>query len=128
MPNSILIDTDVMIDFLRGHPKAVDLVKKNADKIIIPAIVSAELYANVRGERELKVLDNLLGVFRTIPISAELARKGGLLKNEYAKSHGTGLADAIIAATALSEKAALKTLNTKHFPMIKNLRPPYRKE
>jgi len=43
------------------------------------------------------------------------------------KSHGVGLADAILAATAEVENAELKTLNTKHYPMLKGLRPAYKK-
>ena len=35
--------------------------------------------------------------------------------------------DAIIAATAEAERADLKTLNVKHYPMIKGLKPAYRK-
>ena len=42
-------------------------------------------------------------------------------------SHGVGLADAILAATAESEDAELKTLNRKHYPMLKGLRPAYMK-
>jgi predicted nucleic acid-binding protein len=38
-----------------------------------------------------------------------------------------GLADAVIAATAQAEKALLKTLNIRHYPMIKGLKPAYRK-
>jgi len=68
-----------------------------------------------------------MSLFRIVPVSPELARQGGLFKNEYAKSHGVGLADAIIAASAKAEHAELKTLNTKHYPMFKNFRPPYRK-
>jgi hypothetical protein len=37
------------------------------------------------------------------------------------------LADAIIAATAEAENADLKTLNIKHYPMIKGLKPAYTK-
>ena len=35
--------------------------------------------------------------------------------------------DAIIAATATGEDAELKTLNTRHYPMFKGLKPAYRK-
>ena len=56
-----------------------------------------------------------------------LARSAGLHKKEYAKSHGVGLADAIIAATAEAENADLKALNAKHYPMIKGLKPAYTK-
>jgi predicted nucleic acid-binding protein len=38
-----------------------------------------------------------------------------------------GLADAILAATAEAENAELKTLNTNHYPMFRNLRPAYNK-
>ena len=64
---------------------------------------------------------------RIVPVSAETAKIGGLYKRDYGRSHGVGLADAIIAATAEAENAALKTLNTKHYPMLKGLKPAYRK-
>ena len=127
MANPVLIDTDIMVDFLRGHPKAVALVQTLSNRIVLSSIVVAELYAGVRGSDELDILDSLVSLFRVIPVSSTLARKGGLYKKDYGKSHGVGLADAIIAATADAENAELKTLNTKHYPMIKGLNPPYTK-
>jgi predicted nucleic acid-binding protein len=127
MPKPILIDTDVMIDFLRGHPKAVALVKRYSSRIILSSIVTAELYAGVRGEEELKTLDDLISLFRVVPISPSLAKAGGLHKRDYSKAHGVGLADAIVAATSEAEHAELKTLNTKHYPMIKGLKSAYKK-
>mgnify|MGYP000852648065 CR=1 FL=1 len=50
-----------------------------------------------------------------------------MYRRDYGKSHGVGLADAILAATAEAEKAELKTLNTKHYPMLKGLKPAYTK-
>jgi predicted nucleic acid-binding protein len=127
MPKPVLIDTDVMIDFLRGHPKAVALVKKHSCRIILSSIVTAELYAGVRGDDELETLDNLISLFRVVPVSPSLSRAGGLHKRDYSKAHGVGLADAIVAATCEAENAELKTLNIKHYPMIKGLRPAYTK-
>ena len=127
MPKPVLIDTDVMIDFLRGHPKAVALVKEHSSRIILSSIVAAELYAGVRGDEELDTLDNLMSLFRVVPVALSLARTGGLHKRDYFKAHGVGLADAIVAATAESEDADLKTLNIKHYPMIKGLKPAYAK-
>jgi hypothetical protein len=60
-------------------------------------------------------------------VDTEIARLAGLWKRDHGPSHGTGLADALIAATASKCGASLKTLNTKHFPMIRGLRPAYRK-
>ena len=127
MPKTLLVDTDVMIDFLRGHPKAVALVKKHSSRIILSSIVAAELYAGVRGDEELDTLDNLVSLFRVIPVSPSLARAGGLNKRDYSKAHGIGLADAIVAATCEAENAELMTLNIKHYPMIKGLKPAYTK-
>jgi len=125
MTKPVLVDTDVMVDFLRGNPKAIGLVQTHSARIILSSIVAAELYAGARGDEELSKLDSLISLFRVVPVSLELARAGGLHKKRYAKSHGTGLADAIIAATAEAENADLKTLNTKHYPMIKGLKPAY---
>ena len=127
MAKPLLIDTDVMIDFLRGHPKAVAFVKKHSSRIILSSIVTAELYAGVRGDEELDTLDNLVSLFRVIPVSPSLARAGGLNKRDYSKAHGVGLADAIVAATCEAENAELKTLNIKHYPMLKGLKPAYTK-
>jgi predicted nucleic acid-binding protein len=123
----ILIDTDVLIDFLRGNEKAIAFIHKHSSNIILSSIVVAELYAGVRGNDELIILENFISLFRVVPVTHKLARAGGLYKRDFGKSHGVGIADAIIAATADFEKAKLKTLNVKHYPMFKGLRPAYKK-
>ncbi|MFC1451788.1 type II toxin-antitoxin system VapC family toxin [Verrucomicrobiota bacterium] len=127
MTKPVLIDTDVMVDFLRGHPKAIALVSECSTRIVLSSIVVAELYAGVKGDGELNTLDDLVSLFRVVPVSPELARAGGLYKRDYAKSHGVGLADGVVAATAQAEHAELKTLNTKHYPMMKGLKSAYTK-
>ncbi len=125
--NFVLLDTDVLIDFLRGNPKAIALVNKYSDRIILSTIVVTELYAGVKGKPELIVLDNLIAVFDLIAVTPKIARTAGLYKRDYYKSHGLSIADAIIAASCELEKLELKTLNVKHYPMIKNLKPAYKK-
>ena len=125
-----LLDTDVLIDFLRGHEPAVSFVENNADRIILSSIVVAELYAGVRGgekDRERTVLENFLSLFRVVPVSRDIAKLGGLYKRDYCRSHGVGIADAILAATATLADAEMKTLNVRHYPMLGNLEPAYRK-
>ena len=128
MDKAILVDTDVMVDYLRGRDAAVALVKGHADRILLSAIVVAELYAGVKGEQEQGVLDELLSVLQVVPVGAGTARAAGLFKRDFGTSHGIGLADAIMAATARSENAGLSTLNVKHYPMFKGLRPAYLKK
>jgi predicted nucleic acid-binding protein len=127
MARSIVLDTDVLVDFLRGYAKAEDLVNAHSDRIILSSIVVAELYACVKGHDEQTALDTFVSLFPVVPVTAEIAKVGGLHKRDYSRSHGVGLADAILAATVESEKAELKTLNTKHYPMLKGLRSAYTK-
>jgi predicted nucleic acid-binding protein len=127
MEGSLLLDTDVLVDFFRGYSKAVTFVNANSSRIILSSIVVEELYAGVKGESELTVLENFVSLFRVLPVTSEIAKTGGLYKRDYGKSHGVGLADAIIAATCEAENAELKTLNVKHYPMIKGLTPTYKK-
>ncbi len=127
MAKEFLVDTDVLVDFLRGHSKAVAFVNAYSQRIILSSIVVAELYAGVKGDAELRVLDNFVSIFRVVPVTPEIAKIGGLYKRDYGKSHGVGLADAILAATAEVENAELKTLNVKHYPMFKGVQPAYEK-
>lgn len=125
MSNAILVDTDVWIHFLRGNDNAITFIDKFSSHIILSPIVVAELYAGVKGDSERSVLDNLVSLFRVVPIDAEIAKTGGLYKRDFGKSHGVGLADAILAATANKENAEVKTLNVKHYPMFKGLKPAF---
>jgi len=127
MDKAILPDTDVLVDFFRGQSKAIALINAHSARIILSSIVIAELFAGVKGDVEQADLENFVSLFRVIPVSAGIAKAGGLYKREWGKSHGVGLADGILAATAEAENAELKTLNTKHYPMLKNLKPAYAK-
>lgn len=127
MTRIVLPDTDVLVDFLRGQRQAVDFISACAAEVVLSSIVVAELYAGVRGTEELAKLDAFVSLFRVVPVTAGIARAGGLHKRNYGKSHGVGLADALLAATAQAECAELATLNTRHYPMIEGLKPPYRK-
>ncbi|MBP1609730.1 MAG: twitching motility protein PilT [Acidobacteria bacterium] len=127
MTRSILLDTDVLVDFFRGQVKAVAFINNYSDRIILSSIVVAELFAGAKGSAEQVALEEFVSLFRVVPVNVEIAKAGGLYKSKFGKSHGVGLADAILAATAEAENAELKTLNTKHYPMLKGLTPAYKK-
>ena len=130
MSKPFLVDTDVLIDFLRGREQAVSFVSLESDRIILSSIVVAELYAGVwggKGDTEQSTLERFLSLFRIVHVTVAIARLGGLYKRDYGRSHGIGLADAVVAATATLENAELKTLNVKHYPMFNAIQPAYRK-
>lgn len=127
MKKRYLFDTDILIDCLRNKQKAVAFLEKAiAEKTcFISTINIAELYAGVREGKEQKLLEQFLTAFETVDIDTVIAQTGGLYRRDYGKSHGVGLADALIAATADAYHAQLVTLNKKHYPMLENVQVPY---
>jgi hypothetical protein len=123
----VLPDTDVLVDFLRGRERAVAFVRTNGDRILLSPIVLAELYAGVKGDEEEAALDEFASLYRVVPLTGDLAKTAGILRRDYGGSHGVGLADALLAATARAEKADVATLNVKHYPMIQGLQAAYTK-
>lgn len=127
MSERLLLDTDVLIDYLRGNLDAIAYLENQAAPLQIAAITVAELYAGVRDSKERAKLDAFVSAFEIVPTTKEIAIQGGLYRRDYGKSHGTGLADALIAATAEHAQATFVTMNRKHFPMLPNVITPYQR-
>ena len=127
MATRLLIDTDVLIDYLRDYPDAVIYVEAQHEQLLISVVTVAELYAGVREGEERSRLERFLRAFEIIPLDLSLAVQGGLYRRDYRQSHNVGLADALIAATATQRQVALVTLNRRHFPMLQDVIVPYHK-
>jgi predicted nucleic acid-binding protein len=121
----LLIDTDVLIEYLRGRGEAVEYLESLTSDLYLSVISVAELFAVVEGDEEGKSLEQLLQAFVVLPVTEKVARLGGRYRRQYRPSHGTGLADALIAATSEECGANLVTFNRRHFPMILGLTVPY---
>ena len=89
------------------------------------SITMAELYAGVRKGAESKSLEIFIETLEVISLNKAIAKMGGLYRNQYNPSHGTGLADALIAASAKEIGAQVITFNIKHFPILDNVTKPY---
>lgn len=127
MSDALLIDTDILIDYLRDYQPAVDWLEALTVDLNISAINVAEIYSGMR-DFERRKIETLLECFTIIPLDTALAETGGLLRRDFGKNHGTGLADAIIAATVQKLGCFLATLNQKHYPMPDSVIVPYRKK
>jgi predicted nucleic acid-binding protein len=127
MAGPLLIDTDVLIDYLRGQADAIAFLKKTKRTLRISAATVAELYVGVREGAECEVLERFLGLLEIVAITPDIARRAGLWRRDFGKSHGTGLMDALIAASAELSGSTLVSLNDKHYPMLESVLVPYRK-
>jgi predicted nucleic acid-binding protein len=81
----------------------------------------------VRDGVERQRLDALVGAFEVLPLDRQAAVVAGLWRRRYGPSHGTGPADALIAASTEAAGAILATLNRRHFPMLSDVLVPYAK-
>jgi predicted nucleic acid-binding protein len=122
-----LVDTSVLIDYLRGRQEAAGVLEREREKEPLQAseITRLEVLAGMR-PREEQETRKLLSTLRWHPVDAEIAEKAGELGRACVPSHG-GIdgADLAIAATALLLNARLLTMNVRHFPMLPDLRPAY---
>lgn len=123
----LLIDTDVLIDYLRDPAESVTYLESLKPPLSVSAVTVAELYAGVRDGAERAVLDRFIDSFQVVAVDKEIAIRAGFIRRDFGKSYGTGLADAIIAATEEAQQAHLVTLNNRHFQMLKDVVIPYQK-
>jgi predicted nucleic acid-binding protein len=74
-----------------------------------------------RNKRELRVLERFLRRLRIVTLNEAIANTGVTLLRRYRLSHGLLIADALIAATALTVDNPLVTKNQRDYRFIEAL-------
>ena len=118
-----LLDTDVLIWYLRGNQKAYELID-SLENFAISSVTYIELVQGMRNKEELRLLQRTLkswGV-NVIYINEEISARALFFVEEYFLSHSMQLADALIGATAVTNGLELITANDKHYKVIKDLK------
>lgn len=113
----MIVDTNIIIDYLKGKQEAVDFIT-GLQKLTTSVIVTAELYSGVKGSSEKKEIKQFLKHVEQIEVNEEIATQAGLLRKNFMKSHGVEIPDAIIAATADYLQVPIATLDKKHFSVL----------
>ncbi|MGD8763848.1 MAG: type II toxin-antitoxin system VapC family toxin [Desulfobacteraceae bacterium] len=118
----MLVDTDVLIWYMRGNEKALRVIM-NLRNFSISVVTYMELVQGLRNKEELNILRNSLKKWNAgiIYINEEISTKAMFLVEQYYLSHSIQLADALVGATAVIYGRPLLTANTKHYMMIKNI-------
>jgi predicted nucleic acid-binding protein len=92
----------------------------------VSVVTIAELTGAMRTHERDQVW-SLMAALRPEPVTEVIARRAGELRWQYRGIHPSiSTPDYLIGATADVLGARLATLNVKHFPMFKGLRPPFR--
>src|ERR1035437_7553970 len=112
--SSLLLDTDILINLLRGNVAARDFLANNLEEneLLCSVITVAEIWAGMRPHEE-QATRRLVDSLRIVDVSQSVAEKAGSF-NGTTKSHPLELDDCLIAATAFCTGATLATGNGKH--------------
>lgn len=119
----IIVDTDILIDAARCIGDAVNCLQKIEDtsSLAISAVTRMELIIGCRNKKELKSLEHFLQRFEIISLNEHISDTATDLLKTYRLSHGLLIADALIAATAITVNTNLISKNQKDYRFIETL-------
>ena len=115
----VLLDTTVLIDYLRGRP-AVGRVEALIERGDVPCTTAVNVEEIFRGVRpaEATAVEHLFDGLRLAPIGRSEGRQAGEWRRRHSARGATlSQADCLIAAAARAAGAVLATGNPRHFPM-----------
>ncbi|MDI7248413.1 MAG: type II toxin-antitoxin system VapC family toxin [Bacillota bacterium] len=119
-----VLDTCILVDHLRGYPEAREWLgnairQSQALDLACSVITLAELISGLPRTscQSQEAVENLLSLMKVVPVGEDIAHRAGAYVREWGASHGVGIADALVAATARHLGVPLVTIDKRHFPM-----------
>jgi len=129
MENTLIIDTNILIDFFRRNSDTIKWFNENKDKIdFATTIINVfELYSGAfkvsNSEKRVKDLEKFLDSIKIFKFTLDSAKEAGKQRAELEKQGQViDMRDIFIGAIALSENLPIKTNNKKHFSRIEGLK------
>ena len=118
----MLVDTDVLIWYMKGNKNAYGLLE-HAEFFFISAVTYMELVQGMRNKKELNSLRRALNDWnsKVLYITEDISVKAMFFVEQHFLSHSIQLADALIAATALAHGMPIATGNERHYKVLKDV-------
>jgi hypothetical protein len=110
----VLIDTSVWINYFRGERETCEEVGKliDAGRVCCLKLIMGELIQGARGEKEIKIIRDLIDVFPLLEESSDSWGKAGILSFQLRKAgKNIGLGDCYIATVAGENDATIYSLD-----------------
>lgn len=121
MANKVLVDTSVLVGLQRNDREIVRSFYKLSDSIQISRISACELIFGSRNKKEKEINKAFLQDFPIIEVDADISQYAYVLLDKYGLKNKFGVADSLIAGTAIINDLDIWTGNIKHFQIIKEL-------
>ena len=118
----LMIDSDVLIWYMRGNPKAYNVIDDQYG-FFISVVSYMELVQGMQNKGELTLLRKTMRNWnaKILYINEDISTKAMFFVEQHFLSHSIVLADALIGATAISNGLKLLTSNIKHYKILKNI-------
>ncbi len=121
-PIAAILDTDVLVDVLRGLPAARQWLESiDCDKLGVPIVVAMELVTGCRNAAELQRCLKLVNSFRLLLIDQTESEAAFEYLRSYWLSDSLGISDALVAASAAKRSVRLYSFNVRHFRAVPGL-------
>lgn len=118
----VLLDTDIMVDILRGFPPAAAWLEAlGNEEVALPGYVAMELLVGATDRQAAEGMQAALAPFAVYWPAAQDCDRALATFAQASLSHGLSPFDALIAETAKGLGAPLHTFNVKHFDAIADL-------
>ena len=118
----MIIDTDVLIWYMKGNEKAYKAIER-VNNFFISVVTYMELVQGMRNKKELNSLRKSIHSWdaKVLYISEEISSKAMFYVEQHFLSHSLQLADALIGATAVAYGLPILTGNNKHYKILKDI-------
>jgi len=119
---SYLLDTCILIDYLRGEPSVYNLLVNNGKAgLSMSTITMMELIIGAFNKREVNYIQKAFKKIDILYIDNDISKIAEELILRYSKSHNLQINDALIAATSIKMNVELITYNVSDFEYIPNI-------
>lgn len=123
-----LVDTSVLVEYLRGVEPARQLIRPalvRGEAVAASVLTRVELFIGMRRDERAST-EALIAAIRWLTVDEAVAEEADSLARRYGRSHsGIDAVDYCIAASARVHGLELWTLNLRHFPMFPALHAPW---
>jgi tRNA(fMet)-specific endonuclease VapC len=114
-----LVDTDVLIDWLKGQSWAKEALWSGDKRLYCSSVTRKELLSKPGlSARERERILRLLRHVRVLNVDGGIAAAASELLQKYAGAYPLHTNDALVAATAWMKRMPLLTRNRKHYEFI----------
>jgi len=115
------VDTDILIKIYRGDKEKQKVIAPIQDHLSISFITAIELMAGAKTRKKQYEVAKTLKAYELIEASPMISKTALVLSKKYSVVHTIGVADMLIAATAIISNLPLYTDNIQDYDFIDEL-------